>query len=377
MGFNARKSIMAISRRKFLKTGCVGGTLSLLSTRMLVAQQYQGQRYQGQLIELGALDDGDTVGYVINDSNVVVGTSGRRGFFWSPESGIHDLGDLGGGITYGYNINSLNMIVGESTIQSGETRAFLYANGEMQDLGTLGGNYSTAEEVNDSGIVVGASRDANGVQHAYLKYPERELEIVPNLGGREAYAVSVNSTGQVCGFSETESGETHAFIYDAERGVHDIGTLGGGYCEGWQINDLGVACGISQTTSGETHGFVWVPSYDNDIQGTMIDIGGYDGRGTYTNFVSEEGVVLAMTEDEDIPLVANVERGDLLSVSLLTNPFYELSALDYARDGFQDEMRIQAPCAINSLGAITGWGVRDGVRRAYVLSPEPLGDARS
>lgn len=373
---------MTIGRRAFLKMGCAAAGLGPLWTRVLSAQQ-RPARYQERLTELGTLDDGDTLAYVVNDRNLVVGTSGKRGFVWSQESGIRDLGDLGGGSTKGYNINNRNMIVGESMTSTGETHAFLYSSGKMQDLGTLGGDYSIAEEVNESGLVVGASKDKDGVQYACVRYPDRGLEKVPDLGGGQAYGVSVNAMGQVCGFSKTRSGETHAFIYDAIRGITDLGTLGGGYCEGWQINDRGIACGISKTEGGETHGFVWVPNRKNGIEGTMIDIGGFNGQGTYANFVSERGRVLAMTEDEDFPLFGQLRPSDgpiwsplahssisEPSISTLTNPFYTVSELVGAKTGFDSGIRIQAPCAINRQGTLTGWGIRNGVRRAYVLWPE-------
>ena len=363
---------MNLARRKFLTTGCTAATLGLLPTRMLFAQDNMTQTYTGTLIELDILEEGNTLAYVINENNYVVGTSGTRGFVWSQELGIRDLGDLGGGATNGYNINNENTVVGDSTTINGETHAFVYTNGEMHDLGTLGGNYSTAEEINDSGIVVGASKDQDGVQHAYWGELDRGLKIIPDLGGGEAYAVSVNSLGQVCGFSKTRDGKTHAFVYDEQRGVVDLGTSGGDYCEGWQINDKGVACGISKTVTGDTHGFVWIPKEPNAIDGVMLDIGSFAGLGTYTNFVSETGIILAMTEDENIPLIAKIDETKGMSISALSNPFYSISALSEARDGFQHEMRIQAPCAINSLGAMTGWGVREGVQRAYVLTPVPL-----
>ena len=363
---------MSLGRRRFLAKGCSAATLGLLPIRMLFARQDNSQNYEGTLTELGILEEGDTLAYVINENNHVVGTSGTRGFVWSPELGMRDLGDLGGGATNGYNMNNENVVVGESIASNGETHAFVYTKGEMHDLGTLGGTYSTAEEINDSGIVVGASRDRDGVQHAFWGDLDRGLNVIPNLGGGEAYAVSVNSLGQVCGFSRTRDEKTHAFIYDEQRGVVDIGTLGGDYCEGWQINDKGVACGISKTVDGDTHGFVWIPKEPNALEGVMLDIGSFNGLGTYANFVSEDGIILAMTEDENIPLVARIDESRGMFVSALSNPFYSMSALTDAGGGFQNEMRVQAPCAINSLGAITGWGVMGGAQRAYVLTPVPL-----
>ena len=325
------------------------------------------------LTDLGFLEEGGTLAHVINDNNHVVGGSGKRGFVWSPDAGIRDVGDLGGGTATSFNINRHDVVVGESTTIDGDTHAFVFTNGEIRDLGTLGGSYSTAEEINDLGIIVGASRDADGVQHAYVGGPDRPVRRIPNLGGGEAYGVSVNSSGQVCGFSETRNGETHAFIYDEQRGIVDIGTLGGGYAEGWQMNDRGVVCGISKTERGETHGFVWIPHEVNGISGTMHDIGGFNGQGTYANYVSDEGFILAMTEDEDIPLFATIEKAGEPSISPLFNPFYPVSELTEAKDGFANEMRIQAPCAINRGSVLTGWGVRNGIQCAYTLTSVSAG----
>ena len=52
-----------------------------------------------------------------------------------------DLGTLGGQNSFAFGINNLGQIVGTSELESGQSRAFLWENGEMMDLGTLGGQF--------------------------------------------------------------------------------------------------------------------------------------------------------------------------------------------------------------------------------------------
>ena len=72
---------------------------------------------------------------------------------------IKDLGTLpGGSSTFPNGVNASGKVVGEASGSAGNTRAFLYTDGQMQDLGTLPNAIcpdSIAYGINDSGQIVG------------------------------------------------------------------------------------------------------------------------------------------------------------------------------------------------------------------------------
>jgi probable HAF family extracellular repeat protein len=79
-----------------------------------------------------------------------------------------DIGNLGlRHKTAAWDLSERAEVVGESMLPSGETHAFLWAQGTMRDLGTLGGPESAAHGINDRAEVVGRSTTAAGESHAF------------------------------------------------------------------------------------------------------------------------------------------------------------------------------------------------------------------
>ncbi|MCX7924571.1 MAG: hypothetical protein N2554_02025, partial [Fimbriimonadales bacterium] len=78
---------------------------------------------------------------------------------WGQE--LHWLGTLGGPWSEVAAISANGMaVVGESTLRSGEGRAFRWTlTGGMQNLGTLGGRWSAAAVVSSDGSVVAGSAE--------------------------------------------------------------------------------------------------------------------------------------------------------------------------------------------------------------------------
>lgn len=159
------------------------------------------------MIDLGTLAASDPVSSAtaVNDNGQVTGytytligggLAAYRGFVVTPQdtnldgvgdtwfvdggNGVNtlmqDIGTLGGVNSWGRDINNAGQIVGECDYDpaGGEhyTRAFLWANGQMQDLGTLRTDptkgFSAASGINEKGQVVGWAENQAGERRAFI-----------------------------------------------------------------------------------------------------------------------------------------------------------------------------------------------------------------
>lgn len=213
-----------------------------------------------------------------------------------------DLGTLGGNRTFASAINSAGQVVGGSTLPSGETRAFLWANGVMTDLGTLGGDYSQGLGINDRSQVVGVSETAAGANHAF-RWEKGVMTDLGTVSERSSGALDINDRGQAvggadgvpilwdknvivslplpvggtyCGVQEinaagraigqcTVNDNARAVLWDRD-GASDLGTLGGDLATATGINASGAVVGISWLPfNNGVHPFLWE-------RGTMTDL---------------------------------------------------------------------------------------------------------
>lgn len=267
------------------------------------------------ITDLGTLGGGRTVGYGINNSGQVVGSSYKAGdtkthaFITGANGiGIIDLGTLGGASSTAFAVNASGQVVGYAqTVGYTKEHAFVTgANGVgMKDLGTLGGDTSRATGINDAGRVVGDSSTATmGTVRAFastaggtgmsdLGTPAGNStaagingagRVVGNAeaisgfaanadgsglsgliaaGASDVYTSSINGSGQVAGYLRKAVGNAisfTAFISNANAaGIIELGTLGGSESYAWSINSSGQAAGHSTTADGEEHAFVTGP----------------------------------------------------------------------------------------------------------------------
>jgi probable HAF family extracellular repeat protein len=133
----------------------------------------------------------------------------------SEQYSITDLGTLGGTFSEARGINSRGQVVGWGDTASGDSRAFLWEEGEMAPLGTLGGTFSIATAINSGGQVVGYSETIAGQfssNRAFL-WKKGEMIDLGSVSGARSFAFDINSSGQIVGSSFTDFGEFHAVIW--------------------------------------------------------------------------------------------------------------------------------------------------------------------
>jgi probable HAF family extracellular repeat protein len=247
-------------------------------------------RYDGfGILDVGALPPGNfSWGYGINDHGMIVGFSFDDGlephaFLADGAHALIDLGSLGGSTSLAYDINNVKLITGESDNHAGDTHAFIWSPGNMRDIGTLaGGDRSVGRSINERGQVAGES--TYGRRNATLAFRftdahEGMVSLGTLPGGFNSSGYGINNSGQVVGESDTgpilhRFGRvrdfsffgTHAFLWTEGDGMRDLGHLGGGTSRATAISNMGQVVGTSSLTDGTAHAFSWTS------RGGMIDL---------------------------------------------------------------------------------------------------------
>ncbi len=220
----------------------------------------------GVMTDLGTLGGSSSLGFGINSSGQVTGSSDTtrdraQHAFVTTGSVMADLGTLGGTDSVGFGINSSGQVTGWSdTTGNSASHAFLYSGGIMSNLGTLGGKNSEGFGINSSGQVTGYSNTASGADHAFVSFSGVMIDL-GTLGGTYSYGSGINSSGYVVGNASILGGTVdHAFLYDGTSMI-DLNAvttgLNGFSLESAQaINDQGAIVGFGQTSGGQTHAFL-------------------------------------------------------------------------------------------------------------------------
>jgi probable HAF family extracellular repeat protein len=159
----------------------------------------------GTFVDLGTLG-AETWAYAINSFGDVAGSSGigwgSRAVRWSNGT-MQDLGTLGGSTSYAIAINASGEVVGMSSLANNATeRAFIYTDGAMRDLGTPAGLKSNAYGINSVGHVVGffatESQDTRAFVYADGQVHDLTDLVVSGIGGAVVHrANAINDAGQI------------------------------------------------------------------------------------------------------------------------------------------------------------------------------------
>lgn len=179
------------------------------------------------------------------------------------------LGTLGGSGSSARSVSNNAVVVGDSTLATGQTRAFRWQNGVMQDLGTLGGNFSVAYGVSEDGdVVVGYARTFQEQNRAFRWTTSsgvmQDLGVLSGQSFSEGYNLSGNG--------EVVVGRSGAFGFrwTASSGMENIGRLQNDVTEAHDVSrDGSVIVGMSYV-SGYQRAFRWQ-------NGTMQNLGTLPG----------------------------------------------------------------------------------------------------
>jgi len=341
-----------------------------------------------------------------------------------PKYNVTDLGVLGTDYhTQAIGINATGQVAGSSTNSSGYTRAFRTApnaaiNAATDDLGTLGDTSSQALGINDAGQVVGVSfspgsssirpfrtspntainpltDDLNPLGVAGVSWPfginsigkvvgffsptpdlNRAFRTAPNaainpatddLGGFiivpvgiQASAFGINAIGQAVGWAYAGSGY-HAFRTAPNAAINpatdDLGTLGGSEAVGRAINDGGQVVGNSAPpgSSGYPyHAFRTAPNAV--INPATDDLGTLGGSASIAFGINAKGQVVGS---------AQIATGDNHAFVHSGGTMQDLNDQIPLGSGWI----LQEATGINDVGQIAGYGLHNGLIRAFRLDP--------
>ena len=310
------------------------------------------------IVDLGA-PTGYSIGYGINEAGVVVGHLETPTF--SVEAARWDAGlpafldSLGAGGTLARAVNESGVAAGEAYDGLGGVHAVVWTGTAVTDLGVLAGNYSTAFGINDLGEVAGEGQSATPFNHAIKWDGTSWIDLGVLSGGDSSHGRGINNAGQVVGDSEIEpGGNAHAVIWTGTTPL-DLGTLPGDtYSNGVAINQAGHAVGRSLgRPGGGQFGFFWdgtslteIPMLDG---GTFVEVGGMNDLDQVVGRADQFG--------------GAYQTAFLWEAS--TGQMTDLQTLLPSGSGWA----LHQAFAINNAGQITGYGVHDGVLRAFLMTP--------
>ena len=348
-------------------------SLVLLSAAFTSAQSYT-------VTDIGVLKGtNESSGLWLNSLGQVVGCSdvstqgypctgtnpGQQAFLWSKNTGLQDLGTLpGGNISTAYGINDAGAVVGYSNSGGApitQYSAFLWtASGGMVNLGSLPSAISGAAfEINSSGVIVGDSLNSNGIVVG-AAWKNNKIRSIGRLPGAIFTAgLDLNDSGEIVGESIFSYGPPiagHAFTWIPGALFTDLGTLPGGTISiANAVNSSGTVVGQSDGTStrGDFHAVMW------DVANNITDLGTLSG-GTYS-------IAFAINDSGTVVGYGNVlSNAPHAMIWTAATGLKDLNALIPAKSGW---VLINAN-AINSLGQITGYGIKNGHNHAFFLTPE-------
>ncbi len=274
--------------------------------------------FGGGLQILAGLGTSDNIAYGLHGDGWAVGSS-RVNFFMRPvryQPGAAQLLswpeslDPDGPMGEARAVNNAGVIAG--TVSVGGTKAAIWNGSATASLPES--MYSEGYAISNSGLVTGRSFDMAAMALVAFRWSTSAGTVTPlaSLGGPTSEGHGINDAGDVVGDSMMKGTSNElAVLWPASGGIVELGSLGGTESSARDINNHGQVVGYAQNASGEYRAFLWEGS-------GMVDLN--------TLLPAESGWVL---------LSAN---------------------------------------AINDAGQITGEGIYQNDRRAFLLTPPDTQD---
>jgi len=303
-----------------------------------------------------------TNGLVTGNAQTATGTPAPRlNAYLFDGTSSQNLGVLAGSNNFsrGYAVNSSGVVVGES--DNNASRAFRWENGVMTALPTLGGATGVAHGINDAGTIVGiSSTGTTSRATVWTSAGARDLGSADNTTSTLSRAWSINEQGDVVGFSRSMAGVSQATAWFGAGSAISLGSLGDGaqFSEAFASNGAQMVVGRSNTgvrTPGGTSvfsAFLWQ-------SGSMT-------------LLSTTGFTFSQAIDVNASgwIVGNATNvSGAPSAALLWNGGASTLLATLVNDA--SDWTFSSAEGINDAGQIVGYGRKNGVTRAFLLTPVP------
>jgi probable HAF family extracellular repeat protein len=321
---------------------------------------------------------GNSIGFGLNENGVVVGwgltLSGRYGAMrWDNATPV-ELGALPGFLaSKAAGISNDDRVVGPSGASCQSGSPTLWDSGQVVPLPAIARVSVEVYRINDAGVAVGEGYDscARPWNNAAFQWHDNWVAspLPPLTGDPESGAYGVSNAGVVVGYSGDSSGNAHLRACRWVDGIPSlIPDLGGDYSIAFAINDSGQYAGYSRTVGGTFRAYFF--------DGTnAIDLGSLPGYAHSTAMgVNDTGTVIGFTFNGtgETTIYPNYYPDSQQRAFVWRNGIlYDMIDLIPAGSGWTS---LNALLDINEHGQITGYGVRAGRFRAFLLTPILPGD---
>jgi len=268
--------------------------------------------------------------------------------------------------------------------------AFLWDEDQIAELGVLGEERSSACAISDRRQVVGQFRNAEGRFLGFL-WENGKTKGLAALDGRLSAATAVNNRGEAVGISTAAGRHEIACLWDVGGAPTDLGVLPGH--EGSRangINDRGLIVGVSgpgDSPGPDAQAVVWRDGVIHALAGACSvamavnaagqiigsALGGHAclwQDGAVYNLGSLPGhtasTASAINDAGDAAGSSGMGRcSDSRAALWRRGQVYDLNDLIPPDSGWV----LQGASGINQRGQISGYGLRNGHRRSFLLSP--------
>lgn len=261
----------------------------------------------------------------------------------------------------------------------------------MIDIGTLGGKNSWAKAINNSGVIVGVSAERNVKRGLAFSWKNGHLNAI-NSGTRSASATAINDSGIIAGAYTDRNGHYYTCVWN--HGM--LRTLPGqsGYGgEAMGIDEKGNVCGSEcMRVFGPGRACVWIngrlrllkvpgntdSSRANSISGTGTVVGFIETSSMNLPYIwnlnDDSGAILqhgagSATADsfnsDGVFVGSQYKNGTSSAVEWINGHLKDLNTLTISSRNWT----LLGATGINSTGQICGFGIHDGHRHAFVLTP--------
>src|SRR3990167_5069490 len=234
-----------------------------------------------------------SMGFGINNSGLVVGTSGDKAYSFDASGAATPLGlSMGGGMPtplsvtgYAYAVNNNGVSTGYVNF-SYKSGAYPYdmaftsvtgANGSNLVPGISLSTSSSGRAINDNGVIVG-SASFNGLSKAFVTRGGDLVNLGAFCGGGNAGASGINNLGQIVGSSQIcdGSGNRHGFIVGSGDEMIDLNSLLAPQdASNWVITSASAINEVGQITgqglvNGQLHAYILTPVPEASTNAMML-----------------------------------------------------------------------------------------------------------